>query len=51
MKQRSRIRRIKDRMYPAYIYLARVRRAWAKARQAGHSLSEAMRDAFQNPSW
>lgn len=46
MKQRTRIRRIKDRMYPAYIYLARVRRAWAKARQAGRSLSQAMRDAY-----
>lgn len=51
MKQRTRIKRIKDRMYPGYIQLARMRRAWAEVRQAGRSLSEAMRDAFQNPSW
>jgi hypothetical protein len=46
MKQRTRIRRIKARTYPDYIYLARVRRAWAKARQVGRSLSEAMREVY-----
>lgn len=47
MKQRTRIRRIKDRMYPGYIRLARIRRAWAKARQVGRSLSEAMREVYE----
>ena len=47
MKQRTRIKRIKDHMYPDYIRLARMRRAWAKVRQAGRSLSEAMREAYE----
>ena len=47
MKQRTRIRRIKDRMYPGYIQLARMRRAWAKVRQVGRNLSEAMREAYE----
>jgi len=46
VKQRSRIRRIKARTYPNHIYLARQRRMWAKVRQAGRSLSEAMREAY-----
>ena len=47
MKQRTRIRRIKDRMYPGYIYAARQRRRWAEACAKWRGLSEAMREAYE----
>ena len=47
MKQRTRIRRLKARTYGHYIYLSRVRQAWAKVRQTGRSLSQAMREAYE----
>ena len=58
MKQRTRIKRIKNRIYhPAYIYRARVRRMWVKAGEtwgprfatlirARGNLSEVMREAY-----
>lgn len=52
MKQRVRVRRIKARTYPAYIYRARQRRRWwAEAFVKMRRFRDAMRDAFQNPSW
>ena len=51
MKQRSRIRRIKARTYPNHIYLARQRRQWAEAVVKMRRFRDAMRNAFQNPSW
>ena len=47
MKQRTRIRRIKARTYPAHIRLDRMRRAWAKAYFAGRSLSRAMVQVYK----
>lgn len=47
MKQRTRIRRIKARTYPAHIRLDRMRRAWARAYFAGRSLSRAMREVYE----
>lgn len=47
MKQRTRIRRIKEQTYPAYIYCARQRRRWAEVRQAMRSFAEAMREAYE----
>lgn len=47
MKQRTRIRRIKDRMYPGYIYAARQRRWWADINARMRSLSEAMREVYE----
>ena len=46
MKQRTRIRRIKARTYPAHIRLTRMRRAWASVQLKGRSLSQAMREAY-----
>ena len=46
MKQRTRIRRIKARTYPAHIRLDRMRRAWARVRLTGRSLSRAMRETY-----
>ena len=46
MKQRTRIRRIKDRMCPGYIYAARRCRRWALVSAKWRNLSEAMREAY-----
>jgi hypothetical protein len=43
---KRRIRKIKDRLYPWYIYAARRRRAWEQVRSAGVRLSETMRKAY-----
>jgi hypothetical protein len=43
---RRRIRRIKDRLYPWYIYAARRRRRWERIRAAQVRFSEAMRKAY-----
>ena len=47
MKQRTRIRRIKEQTYPAYIYCARQRRMWAVVRQAVRSLGAAIQEAYE----
>ena len=47
MKQRVRIRRIKEQTYPAYIYCARQRRMWAVVRQAVRSLGAAIQEAYE----
>jgi hypothetical protein len=44
MKQR--IRKIKAKLYPWYIYAARQRKAWERVRLAHVRFSEAMRDAY-----
>lgn len=46
MKQRTRIRRIKTRTYPHWIYMARQRRRWALVSAKWRNLSEAMREAY-----
>ena len=43
---RQRIRKIKDKLYPMFIYAARRRKAWEQARSAGVRFSEAMREAY-----
>lgn len=47
MKQRTRIRRIKDRTYPAHIRLDRMRRSWARVYFVGRSLIRAMREVYE----
>ena len=47
MKQRVRVWRIKDRTYPAYIYCARMRRAWVKVQQLGQQLGRSFREAYE----
>ncbi len=47
MKQRTRIRRIKEQTYPAYIYRARQRRMWAVVRRAVRSLGAAIQEAYE----
>jgi hypothetical protein len=44
---RRRIRKIKDHLYPWYIYAARRRKAWAKAWGSYKTLSEALREAHE----
>jgi hypothetical protein len=43
---RRRIRRIKDRLYPWYVYAARQRRRWASVRANMKRMSDAMREAY-----
>jgi hypothetical protein len=43
---RRRIRKIKDRLYPWYVYAARQRRAWASVRATMKRMSDAMREAY-----
>jgi exoribonuclease II len=47
MKQRHRIRRMKDHLYPWWIYAARRRKAWAQVRAAGVKISDALREAYE----
>jgi hypothetical protein len=46
MKHRTRIQCIKARTYPSYIRRDRMQKAWATARQAWRSMSQAMREAY-----
>lgn len=46
MKQRTRIRRLKDRLYPWWIYASRRRRHWAEALRTYRSMRDAMREAY-----
>jgi hypothetical protein len=43
---KRRIRRIKDRLYPGYIYAARRRRMWASVRANMKRMSDAMGEAY-----
>lgn len=43
---RQRIRKIKAKLYPWYIYEARRRKAWEQARSAGVRFSKAIREAY-----
>jgi hypothetical protein len=43
---KRRIRRIKDRLYPWYIYAARQRRMWERIRTAQVRFSKAIREAY-----
>ena len=43
---RRRIRKIKDHLYPWYIYAARQRRRWASVRANMKRMSDAMREAY-----
>jgi hypothetical protein len=43
---RRRIRRIKDRLYPWYIYAARQRRRWEAVRATQVRFSKAIREAY-----
>ena len=47
MKQRVRIRRIKEQTYPAYVYCARQRRRWAEVVVNMRRFSDAMREAYE----
>lgn len=46
MKQRARIRRLKARLYPWWIYAARRRKAWEMVRTAEVRLSRTLREAY-----
>ena len=46
MKQRVRIRRIKDQTYSHHIYFARQRRRWAEVVVNMRRFSDAMREAY-----
>jgi hypothetical protein len=46
VKQRARIRRLKNHLYPWWIYAARRRKAWAQVRAAGVKLSAALREVY-----
>jgi hypothetical protein len=43
---RRRIRKIKDRLYPWYIYAARQRRAWEAVQTTQVRFSRAIREAY-----
>ena len=43
---RRRIRRIKDRLYPMFIYAARQRRAWEAVQTTQVRFSRAIREAY-----
>jgi hypothetical protein len=43
---RRRIRRIKDHLYPWYIYAARQRRRWEAVRATQVRFSKAIREAY-----
>jgi hypothetical protein len=47
MKQRTRIRRMKDHLYPWWIYADQRRKAWAQVRAAGVKISAALREAYE----
>jgi len=47
MKQRMRIRRIKDQTYSHHIYFARQRRRWAEVVVNMRRFSDAMREAYE----
>ena len=47
MKQRVRIRRIKDQTYPRHTYFARQRRRWAEVVVKMRRFSDAMREAYE----
>jgi hypothetical protein len=48
MKQRTRIRRIKNHLYPWWIYTDRQRKAWAQVRTTQVKLSAALREFYDN---
>jgi hypothetical protein len=43
---RRRIRKIKDRLYPMFIYAARQRRAWEAVQTTQVRFSRAIREAY-----
>jgi hypothetical protein len=47
MKQRTRIRRMKDHLYPWWIYADQQRKAWAQVRAAGVKISNALREVYE----
>ena len=47
MKQRTRIRRLKDHLYPWWIYADRRHKAWAQVRATQVKLSDALREAYE----
>lgn len=46
MKQRIRIKRLKARLYPWWIYASRRRRYWAEALRACRKMCDALREAY-----
>ena len=47
MKQRTRIRRMKDHLYPWWIYADQQRKAWAQVRATARKMSDALREAYE----
>lgn len=47
MKQRVRIRRIKDRTYPWYVYIHHIRLLRGILADANRKMSDAMREAYE----
>jgi hypothetical protein len=47
MKQRTRIRRIKNHLYPWWIYADQQRKAWAQVRATQVKLSAALREVYE----
>ena len=47
MKQRTRIRRIKNHLYPWWIYASQRRKMLAEWRAAGVKISDALREAYE----
>jgi len=48
MKQRTRIRRIKNHLYPWWIYADQRRKAWVQVRTTQVKLSPALRKFYDN---
>jgi hypothetical protein len=47
MKQRIRIRRLKNHLYPWWIYAARRRKAWAEVGRIAQGFGAALRKAYE----
>jgi hypothetical protein len=47
MKQRTRIRRVKNHLYPWWIYASQQRKAWAQVRTTQVKLSAALREFYK----
>ena len=47
MKQRTRIRRLKDHLYPWWIYAARRRKAWAELGRIAQGFGAVLRKAYE----
>lgn len=48
MKQRARIRRIKENTYKYYIYMWTLKRRWRSIKEEMRKLSDEMRKVYEN---